>query len=207
MSGPGNSESPASTWKLPATLPTAARHALSMSLHIADEHGVVAVRRLRTLLGIGEEPMRRTVVQLESHRLVRRLAGGTHHGSRFRIAYSRIFRGDDWPTCEHCPRPVLVGTGYAHRYCAVCMATIVRHDRRWREHAFEVWASAPKGDSEAKTVYRIHMQTSQPIFTRKGIEAGETKEGIVNWMLSLGLLREPSWQTRARAYKEGEEGE
>ena len=191
-------------WALPKNLSVKGRAVLSLAMHMADDTGVIDARQLRAVSGVSAPTVRRHLAELEFHRLLRRYEepDGT---PKIRIAYSRVFK-EAWPTCEHCHRPVLVGTGYAHKYCAVCMATIVRHDRRWREHAFEAWAAAAPSDSEAKIVYRIHMQTNQPIFTKRS-DVDLTREGIVNWMLSIGLLREPSWQTRARAFKEGEEGE
>lgn len=193
--------------KLPRAISRAGAAAIAWGLHLADEDGCVVVDRLREALGItASRSVRSIVAELERLGLARRLV--VSRPLKMRLVYSAIFKGEKWQTCQHCPHPVVTGVAKP-RYCATCMATIVRHDRTWRAHAFEVWA-ASRGLTEAAVIYKIHAQTNQPLFTRKGVkDSVETpKEGIVNWMLHTGLIvDETYWRQRVRAYNDGDEGE
>jgi hypothetical protein len=202
-----NIDGPATSLKLPRAISRGAAAAVAWALHLADDTGCVELTALRDALGVTDaSSTRRILGELERLGLARRLV--TSRPLKMRLVYSAIFKGDKWQTCQHCPHPVVTGVAKP-RYCATCMATIVRHDRTWRAHAFEVWASS-RGTTEAAVIYKIHAQTNQPLFTRKGVkDSVETpKEGIVNWMLHTGLIvDETYWRQRVRAYNDGDEGE
>jgi hypothetical protein len=197
------------TVKLPVNLSNRARGVLGWMLVLMDDEGCVLAEDLRDVLGLSSRPgdptaaLRSTLRDLEAFGLARRIRRSSP--LRIRVALSKVVV-DGWTTCMHCPRPVVVGTHASH-YCAPCMATLVRHDRTWRAHAFEVWAAQNPGESEAKVIYKIHAQTNQPLFSRK-LDPDTVKEGIVNWMLSAGMIvNEPFWRGRVRAFAAGEDGE
>lgn len=198
---------------LPKSLTRAARDTLFAAMHLADAEGLTSVAEIAALLDITDSRMKSRLAELERHGLARRLgrAGSALNGDGrarlVRIAYSKVFTAG-WQTCAHCPRPVVKGAERP-KYCATCMATIVRHDRTWKATAFEIWAGAAKGESEAKIAYRIHANTGQPLFDRRSTkdEDERGKEGIIPWMLSRGLFEDAMWADKMRARAAGEDGE
>lgn len=185
--------------KIPDNISARGRMTLLWCLFGANVDGLITYADLRTLSGYGEDSTKKALAEIEAQGFIRRL---THaRPRRIRVCFSRIFRRG-WRTCMHCPRPVVHGAPKS-LYCATCLATIVRHDREWRTMAFEIWASS-SGESDAKVVYRIHARTGQPIFTRRGDAVETGKEGIVNWMIDMGMLKASEWAERMKAHATGE---
>ncbi len=192
---------------LPASLTVRERYVLAWALHLIDLDATCKLDDIEAATGYSARAVRMSVAMLEERGLVRRFrfAGKPQ---RLRVALSRIFKSDAWKTCAHCQHPVVPGAAKP-KYCATCMATIVRHDRQWKAHAFEIWASSKK-ESEAQCIYRIHVQTNQPLFTRKGSkdDADPGKEGVVNWMLGEDMIVDTEyWRARIKAYNSREDGE
>lgn len=210
---PRDDDEVAGRMALPKTLSRAARAALFAAMHVADENGLTSVMEIADLLDVTDANMKKALVELEQHGFARRLgrAGSALTGDGrtrlVRVAYSKIFVGG-WQTCLHCPRPVVRGAEKP-RYCATCMATVVRHDRQWKATAVELWARGRKGESEALIAYRINTNTGQPLFVRRSTKDDDDrgKEGIVPWMISMGMFVDPMWAEKMRARAAGEDGE
>ena len=189
-------------------VPTSVRGLVATALHLADHEGRVWRADLERVTGLTTKQVNRSVTTAQEFGLLRRIVW--ERPARIRLAYAKIVRGG-WQTCEHCPRPVVIGADGRQRYCAPCMALIVRRDRTWRAHAFEVWAGRKACESESSIIYKIHAQTKQPLFTRHArvdVANEDSVEGIVNWMLRTGLIEDVAgWTRRVRAFGQGDEGE
>lgn len=185
---------------LPRALTRAARGVLAWAILLANEDGIVAHADLVDVLDVADRStFAKRLRELEGHGLIIRLRRPNPVGSFIRIAWARLY-GRTWNACINCPRPAKNVRGA--RYCAVCQASLARHDRSWKAMAFEIWADGTsKRQGESTIVYRVRAATGHPLFTPS--ETG-SHEGIVPWMVSEKLLVDALWRERMRAATTGE---
>ncbi len=213
-------EEPREWIKIPRSLPRRAVSLVPWLWILADENGVVPCSLLSRQTGLNHSNTTRAVAELVKGgvvvRLTRRMAAALDLDparSWLRVVWSRIF-GNAWKACLNCPRPVHPARGA--RYCPTCQATVSRPDRTWKAIAFERWHQGkdrrdekgrPLPESEAQIVYAIHAATRHPLFTRaRQVGDEEAQEGIVDYLVRMGMIDEANWKMRGRAFRSGDEG-